>query len=76
MHRPNMRQTSENVQQLNKQYQALSGLVELAKGCNAHPVLLMTWGYLEGHKQGHSTSFPSYHAMQVLCYDELHKPQR
>lgn len=54
-------------------YEALSGLVELAKGRNAHPVLLMTWGYLEGDKQEHPTIFPDYHAMQVLCFVELRK---
>ncbi|CAL8463524.1 g3058 [Coccomyxa elongata] len=45
-------------------YQALSGLVELAKMRSAHPVLLMTWGYLEGDKLEHPTIFPDYHAMQ------------
>lgn len=54
-------------------YQALSGLVELAKMRSAHPVLLMTWGYLEGDKQEHPTIFPDYHAMQVICFIELHK---
>ncbi|KAK9917543.1 hypothetical protein WJX75_005560 [Coccomyxa subellipsoidea] len=44
--------------------QALSGLVQLAKGRNAQIVLLMTWGYLEGDKQGHPAIFPDYHAMQ------------
>ena len=47
-------------------YQALSGLVQLAKGRNAQIVLLMTWGYLEGDKQGHPAIFPDYHAMQVI----------
>ncbi len=46
-------------------YEALSGLVQFAKERNAHTVLLMTWGYLEGDRQAHPAIFPDYHAMQV-----------
>ncbi|EIE27587.1 hypothetical protein COCSUDRAFT_52214 [Coccomyxa subellipsoidea C-169] len=45
-------------------YEALSGLVQFAKERNAHTVLLMTWGYLEGDRRAHPAIFPDYHAMQ------------